>query len=158
MASSAASEIWLVLPRVLVPLLRRKGLSMATLVAWPWILQPLTSPARQLMEEEFGAAGVSTPMNIVECASVFATLQLLQSSDAVGALPESVVRDHVRARLLRVLPLVIGEDLKGFGVLTRIGEPLSEAATTFIAHLRRFAGAGAGGRARRGAAREPRRV
>jgi DNA-binding transcriptional LysR family regulator len=140
------------------PLLRRKGLSMATLVAWPWILQPLTSPARQLMEEEFGAAGVSTPMNIVECASVFATLQLLQSSDAVGALPESVVRDHVRARLLRVLPLVIGEDLKGFGVLTRIGEPLSEAATTFIAHLRRFAGAGAGGRARRGAAREPRRV
>jgi DNA-binding transcriptional LysR family regulator len=91
-------------------------------------------------------------MNIVECASVFATLQLLQASDAVGALPESVLRDHVRARLLHVLPCAIGKDLKGFGVLTRIGEPLSEAATPSIAHLRRFAGAQASGRVR-GAAR-----
>jgi len=27
----------------------------------PWILQPLTSPARQIIEQEFGQAGMRTP-------------------------------------------------------------------------------------------------
>ncbi|BEP36280.1 LysR family transcriptional regulator [Variovorax sp. V59] len=134
-----ANETMQVVVRRGHPCARQRGLTLEALTAWPWILQPLTSPARQLMEEEFTSVGRSTPANLVECASVFATLQLLQASDAVGALPESVVRDHVRAKLLRVLPVPIGKDLKGFGVLTRIGEPLSETAATFIAHLRHFA-------------------
>lgn len=121
------------------PLARKRNLALGDLAVWPWVLQPLTSPARQLMEEEFTAAGIASPVNLVECASVFATLQLLQTSDAVGALPESVVRDHVRARLLRALPVPIGQNLKGFGVLTRRDEPLSEPAAVFVAHLQRFA-------------------
>ncbi len=120
-------------------LVRHKKPQLMTLMEWPWILQPVTSPARQLLEEEFFKAGLSTPLNVVECASVFATLQLLQTSDAVAVLPESVVRDHVKAGLLRVLPLPIGSDLKGFGVLTRKGEALSEIAATFVALLHQFA-------------------
>ncbi|KAB7627736.1 LysR family transcriptional regulator [Verminephrobacter eiseniae] len=135
-----ANETMQVVVRRAHPCARQRALTLAGLTVWPWILQPLTSPARQLMEEEFTAVGQSTPANLVECASIFATLQLLQASDAVGVLPESVVRDHVRAKLLRVLPVAIGKDLKGFGVLTRIGEPLSETAATFIAYLRRYAG------------------
>ena len=134
-----ANEVMQVVVRRGHPLLRQRSLSLAALMPWPWILQPLTSPARQLLEDEFSAGGLTTPVNLVECASVFATLQLLQTSDAVGALPESVVRDHVRARLLRVLPVPIGKDLKGFGVLTRIGEPLSETAAAFVAYLYQFA-------------------
>ena len=74
-----------------------------------------------------------------ERPSIFATLQLLQTSDAIGALPESVVRDHVKARLLRTLPVMIGKDLKGFGILTRMGEPLSDTASAFVTQLRHFA-------------------
>lgn len=134
-----ANETMQVVARHAHPCGRERHLTLQMLTVWPWVLQPLTSPARQLMEEEFASAGQSTPANLVECASIFATLQLLQSSDAMSVLPESVVRDHVRAKLLRVLPVAVGKEMRDFGVLTRIDEPLSEMAATFIAHLRRFA-------------------
>lgn len=121
------------------PLVRSKKPRLAELMDWPWVLQPVTSPARGLLEDEFARARLSTPANVVECASVFATLQLLQTSDAVAVLPESVVRDHIKAGLLRVLPVPIGNDLKGFGVLTRKGETLSEVAGVFVGLLHRFA-------------------
>lgn len=118
-------------------LARRRGLDWPELVRWPWVLQPISSPARVLLEDEFGRAGVSSPEDVIECTSIFATLQLVQSSDAVAVLPESVVRDHVQAKLLHALPIQVGRELKAFGLLTRKGEPLSEVAGTFVAHLRR---------------------
>lgn len=120
-------------------LARKRHLAWAELVQWPWVLQTLSSPARLLLEEEFTRAGVSSPADAIECTSIFATLQLVQSSDAISVLPESVVRDHINARLLVALPLVVGRDLKAFGLLTRKDEPLSEIAQTFAAHLERHA-------------------
>lgn len=120
-------------------LARRRSVDWEELVRWPWILQPISSPARVLIEDEFARAGVSTPLDMIECSSIFATLQLVQSSEAITMLPESVVRDHVKAALLQELPLAVGRDLKAFGVLTRKREPLSEMAATFVAHLRRTA-------------------
>jgi DNA-binding transcriptional LysR family regulator len=116
-------------------LARKRHLSWAELVQWPWVLQTLSSPARLLLEEEFTRAGVSSPADAIECTSIFATLQLVQSSDAISVLPESVVRDHIGARLLVALPLVVGRDLKAFGLLTRKDEPLSDIAQAFAAHL-----------------------
>jgi DNA-binding transcriptional LysR family regulator len=120
-------------------LCRQRRVDWAELVRWPWVLQTITSPARQLLEEEFARADVSSPADVIECTSIFATLQLVQSSDAIAVMPESVVRDHVRARLLVALPLIVGRDLKAFGLLTRKDEPLSEVATAFVAHLQRSA-------------------
>lgn len=120
-------------------LIRHRRLDWTELVRWPWVLQTLASPARQLLEEEFARAGVSSPCDAIECTSIFATLQLVQSSDAVAVMPESVVRDHVRARLLVALPMPVGHDLKAFGLLTRKDEPLSEVATAFVAHMQRSA-------------------
>lgn len=121
------------------PLARRRALDWSELVRWPWVLQTMSSPARLLLEEEFTRAGVASPADVIECTSIFATLQLVQSSDAVAVLPESVVRDHVTARLLVALPLVVGQDLKAFGLLTRRDEPLSEVAQSFVTHLERNA-------------------
>jgi DNA-binding transcriptional LysR family regulator len=134
-----ANEMMQVVVRSAHPLARAQKLELDVLIAWPWLLQPLTSPARQLLEEEFEAHQLSTPANVVECASVFATLQLLQTSDAVAMLPESVVRDHVKSKLLRALPITVGKQLKGFGILTRKGEALSETAASFVAKLQRYA-------------------
>jgi len=120
-------------------LVRARKLALSTLVDWPWLLQPITSPARRVLEDEFAEAKLSSPANVIECASVFATLQLLQTTDAVAMLPDSVVRDHLKAGLLRTLPIPIGKHLKGFGTLTRKGEELSEIAQTFIDHLNRLA-------------------
>lgn len=120
-------------------LAKRRSLDWSELVRWPWVLQTMTSPARILLEEEFARAGVATPSDVIECTSIFATLQLVQSSDAVAVLPESVVRDHVKARLLVALPLAVGQEMRAFGLLTRRDEPLSEVAQAFVAHLKRNA-------------------
>jgi DNA-binding transcriptional LysR family regulator len=119
------------------PLAHGRRLGLAEVADHAWILQPLTSPARQVIEQEFGLAGMKTPANLVECTSVFATLQLLQTSDAVTVLPESVVRDHLRAGLLARLPLTIGKSLPGFGIFTKRGEPQSSTTVEFIELLRR---------------------
>jgi DNA-binding transcriptional LysR family regulator len=126
------------------PLARKRRVDLDELAGWPWVLQTLASPARVLLEEEFSRAGVSTPGDVIECTSIFATLQLVQSSNAVAMLPESVVRDHVKARLLHPLPIVVGQGLKAFGVLTRKDEPLSDVAATFVEHLKRSARGKAG--------------
>jgi DNA-binding transcriptional LysR family regulator len=120
-------------------LVGRDALAWAELVGWPWVLQTLASPARQLLEEEFTRAGVGTPEDVIECTSIFATLQLVQSSNAVAMLPESVVRDHVRAGLLHPLPLDVGQGMRAFGVLTRWDETLSDVAATFVQYLQRGA-------------------
>jgi DNA-binding transcriptional LysR family regulator len=120
------------------PLTRVRKLHLTMLEQIPWILQPMTSPARQILEQEFGEEGMKTPPNVVECTSIFATLQLLQKSDAVAMLPESVVRDHLLADLLTRLPLTIGKSLPGFGILSKRGEPLSDTALEFIQALRRY--------------------
>lgn len=118
------------------PLLRRRDTDLATLVRWPWVLQPPSSPSRQLFETELAHAGVESPANVVECSSVFAVLQIIQGTDSVAAVSESVVRDHVRAGLIAVLPLRFGQVLRSFGILSRRGEALSEAAQDFAGCLR----------------------
>ena len=121
-------------------LARKRTVDLAGLLECPWVLQPLSSPARTLLEDEFARVSLKSPANIVECTSVFATLQLLQASDAISVLPESIVRDHVKAGLLKALPLSIGRELKSFGLLTRKDEMLSEPATAFVQHLKLRAG------------------
>jgi DNA-binding transcriptional LysR family regulator len=127
-------------------LARKRRVDWPELVRWPWVLQTIASPARVLLEEEFAAAGVCTPDDVIECTSIFATLQLVQSSDAVAVLPESVVRDHVEAGLLHALPLLVGQGLRAFGVLTRKDDALSDVAAAFVAQLKRSARAKSGTR------------
>jgi DNA-binding transcriptional LysR family regulator len=132
------NEVVYLVARKVHPLARIGNLQLRALGVFPWILQPLSVPSRQIMELEFGQAGMKTPANIVECTSIFATLQLLLKSDAVTLLPESVVRDYLSAGLLMRLPLRVGASLPGFGILSRRGEPLSAAATEFMQSLRHY--------------------
>ncbi|MBP0594357.1 LysR family transcriptional regulator [Paraburkholderia sp. LEh10] len=131
-----ARETLVLVVRAVHPLTKRKSVTLAELMDWPWVAQPITSPARVLFEEELARAGLGTPANLTECASIFATLQLLENYDAVAMLPESVVRDHVRGKLLVGLPVEIGKSLAGFGLLTRKDEALAEPAQRFVELLR----------------------
>lgn len=134
-----ANETLYVVARSGHPLAQAEGLTLRQLVECPWVMQPLSSPARRVLEQEFAQARLATPANLVEASSIFATLQVLQASDAVTMLPESVVRDHLRANLLCSLPITIGKDLTGFGILTRKGEPLGAVAQEFARALRQYA-------------------
>ncbi len=120
------------------PLASKRKINLSDLPDWPWILQSITTPARQILEEEFAHRRLSTPANIVECSSIFASLQLLQAYDAIAMLPESVVRDSVKAKLLVELPIEIGKDIVGFGLLTRKREVLSEPGQRLAVFLRKY--------------------
>ena len=136
-----ANEVLQLVVRHQHPLLKKRSLDLGHLIEWPWVLQPMTVPSRNLLEEDLAHAGVATPSDVVECTSIFASLQLIQSSDAIAMLPESVTRDYVKTGLLKVLPLPIGQRLTAFGVLTRKGETLSEPAAAFVRHLHQRAAA-----------------
>ena len=68
----------------------------------------------------------------MECDSIFATLQLIQRSDAITALAEPVVRDHLRTQLLSALPIPIQQQLSPYGLLSRKGEALSDIGLEFV--------------------------
>ncbi|PRX09369.1 UNVERIFIED_ORG: LysR family transcriptional regulator [Martelella mediterranea] len=121
------------------PLADRDDVTLQELHAWPWIMQPGNNPTRQLLDGAFAEHGLSAPVNYVESASIFAILQLLQSSDAVAVLPISVVRDHLNAKLLSALHDPIGKQIRGFGIARRRNEALSPNAESFVEKLRSFA-------------------
>jgi DNA-binding transcriptional LysR family regulator len=133
------SEVPCVVTRVNHPATRLSELRLSSLKDYPWIVPPLSTPARQIFEQEFGEAGLKTPANIVECVSCLSALQLVQQSNAVAVIPESVVCDHVRAGLIARLPIIFSKQSPTFGVLSRRGEPLGAVANEFLAILRSHA-------------------
>jgi DNA-binding transcriptional LysR family regulator len=104
-----------------------------------WILQPLANSAPEVMDRDFGQAGMKTPANVVETDSISATFSLLLTSDAVTILPESIVRDHIQSHLLIRLPLTLGENKAEFGILFRRDQPMSASAKEFTELLRHHA-------------------
>ncbi|WP_277810519.1 LysR family transcriptional regulator [Chromohalobacter canadensis] len=103
---------------------------------WPWILQPLESPARQVLEKEFEMAGLMSPRDIIECGSIFAGLQLVKRGNGILVLPESVLRDYLKFGEIEALPISVGRTLSPFGILTRKDETLSEPVRHFCEILR----------------------
>jgi DNA-binding transcriptional LysR family regulator len=117
------------------PLRERRRLRLGQLAQSSWILQPVTSPMRQLLDESFDLAGVRTPVNVVETISIFGTLQLLQASPAIAVLPASIARNYVENGVLVRLPVKFHRELGRFGTLTRKHEVLSPATQQFVALL-----------------------
>ncbi|MEZ5652955.1 MAG: LysR family transcriptional regulator [Burkholderiaceae bacterium] len=123
------------------PLLADPPTDLRDLADMPWVLQPEPTIARQLLESAFAGRGMTTPVNRIEVASIFAALQLVQKSDAVAMLSRPVVEDYLRAGFLRELPLRIDWKLSGFGLLTRRSEQLSGVAKELADRLRAIAAA-----------------
>lgn len=109
------------------------------LESWSWILQPLKTPARQVLEKEFELAGLMTPRDIIECGSIFASLQLVQHSDAILVMSEAVLKESIALGRVVPLPLSLGQTLPPYGILTRKNELLTESAQHFCRILRQIA-------------------
>lgn len=113
--------------------------SLAELLGEPWVVQPLPSPSRVLWEQEFSAHNLPRPGNVIECSSVFASLQVVEHTHGVALLPEPVARDALRAGRLVALQLSHRIALNEFGLVYRRGAQLSAPAQEFIRTLRRLA-------------------
>ena len=114
------------------PLLREKALTLAQLMEWPWIVQPLTTPTRQLFEGALADHGLSCPVSLVETTSIFTTLQLLEASEMLAVLPSSAVDTFVDQNQLAKPPLDFARQIEDYGVLTRRGDRPSLMTAEFI--------------------------
>nr|WP_300309391.1 LysR family transcriptional regulator [Halomonas sp.] len=103
---------------------------------WPWLLQPVSTPARQALEKELEDSGLVSPRDVIECGSIFAALQLVQKSDCLMVMSRSVLREHLSIGGIVSLPLKLGRALAPFGLLTRKDSQLSEPARAFCQLLR----------------------
>lgn len=103
---------------------------------WPWVLHPATSPLRGVFEAALAEAGIASPTSVIETTSTQAALQLLKVSDMLAVLPRSILRSPVAAGQYQTLPLIVGEPLDYYGIITRKGEALSSAGNELVLALR----------------------
>jgi DNA-binding transcriptional LysR family regulator len=100
------------------PLRERSELALPHLSECSWILQPRSSPLRQVVESTFRDSGMETPSNIVETASILTATTLLQHSDMIAVVPHSVAMHYVANGLLAILPLEVNRQLDPYGAIT----------------------------------------
>ncbi|MGH8806258.1 MAG: LysR family transcriptional regulator [Noviherbaspirillum sp.] len=101
------------------PLVKARRLTLKDLAISPWILQPPSSPMRQLLERAFRDAGMTRPENLVETASILTTTTLLQDTDMVSVTPTTIAKHYATAGMVSILPVRIKFQLDPYGIITR---------------------------------------
>lgn len=117
------------------PLGKKKVVRFASLLDYPWILQPTGSPMREVLEQEFRMQQSPTPKGLIETASILTTTNLIAETEMVGVMPQSIADTYQQHGLLRILPCYIRHKMESFGSITRKDRPLSEAARFFLGAL-----------------------
>lgn len=124
------------------PLAKARHLTLADLADSPWILQPVRSSMRNLMESMFRQSGIAVPRNLVETASVLTTTTLLRSTDMIAVLPDSIAQDYAAIGWLSILPVAIELRLEPYGIITRKERFPAPAVAIFQECLRSLAQGG----------------
>lgn len=107
------------------PLAHQPNVALRELLAWPWLLPPMESPARITAERLFIDAGLPMPTNIVESLSLLTNIGLMQSMRAINLMPRAVAQHFAQLKLLTVL------ELGDIGTFGRIGYSVrGDRATT----------------------------
>ncbi|MDB5742407.1 MAG: transcriptional regulator, LysR family [Polaromonas sp.] len=107
------------------------------LLAFPWILQPVGSPMREVLDQEFRMLQVPPPRGLIETASILTTTDLIDKTDMIAVMPQSIADTYAAHGLLHVLPCHIQHKMEAFGSITGIDRPLSEAGQFFLQALHR---------------------
>jgi len=115
------------------PLAGRKDLTLAQLQEYGWILQPVGSPMRALVEREFADHRLPLPRGLIETGSMLTTMSLVRSSQHIAVLPQVVAQDYALHGMIALLDCPLRRSLEVYGSLIRQDRPLSHAARAFLA-------------------------
>lgn len=119
------------------PLSRARKVRLQDLEPYNWIVYPSRMPLRALLEREMSDAGIAMPSNLIETASTFATVVMLQKSpDLVALLPKDVCEFFSTQKLLKTLPIALKSRTQPFGIVTRSSGTLSAVGQRFVDVLR----------------------
>ncbi|MDF2995611.1 MAG: transcriptional regulator LysR family [Xanthobacteraceae bacterium] len=118
------------------PLAGHRSLNLADIAGQSWVLQPKSSPMRQLIDRTLAEQGIGSLQNIVETTSIFATLHLVREAGMVACLPKSILVEGVARGTFTRLPVSLPNQLGPLGIITRRGETPSATVADFIDVLR----------------------
>ena len=91
---------------------------------------------RGVFEKGFEEAGVTSPTNIIETTSIQVTLKLLETSNMLAVMPQSVLNSFLNNNQLVRLPIQIGELFNHYGIITRKKDTPPEGVIELINALR----------------------
>lgn len=93
--------------------------SFRDLLDFTWIVQPEPAPLRAIYNQCFREAQLPLPRSNVETASTLLTASLLQSSDTITLLPNSLILFYAQLGLMSRLAITIRARLSLFGLIYR---------------------------------------
>jgi len=115
------------------PLAAERAVDFARLAAYPWILQPSGSPARDVVEREFGEHHRPMPRGLIETGSILTTMSLVARSQMLGAIPATVAQRNAEHGLVATIDYAFRHKLPSYGTIVRRDRPLSAPARHFLA-------------------------
>jgi molybdate transport repressor ModE-like protein len=85
------------------PLARRRKVSLGELAEMPWVLAPLPSFTREVVDQHFLDHGLALPRPVVESLSFHTNLQIVGRTELVTAAPSSAIAHYSRLGLVQRL-------------------------------------------------------
>lgn len=122
------------------PLMRRKSLEMTQLADMDWILPPVNTPIRQLIDTTFAAAGQRAPLPLVEAYAVRAIAHALSNLPrGVTVLPHDVARSVAEMGAAVMLPQPMAWSLPPVGLAWLRNSPKSAMVSSLVDAMRQAA-------------------
>ena len=118
---------------------RRRTLTLADLIAEPWVLAQPGSLARSLHDQMFRLSGFEPPAASVLTVSLHLYMRLIETGRWLGLVPASVMRFGGQHMRLKVLPVKLSSPPAPVGFVTVKNRMLSPLAEHFIACARTVA-------------------
>jgi DNA-binding transcriptional LysR family regulator len=117
------------------PLLRKRKLNLADLVAASWIL-PTGKVLRHRFEMMFRNLALSSPSDLVYTPAVLVMTSLLQQTDMIAVMPLEVARHYRAHGMVSLLPIELPLKMDSYGIITRRGQLLSPGANLVLEAIR----------------------
>ena len=111
---------------------RSRHLDFASLLDYPWILQPRGSPSREVIEQEFRSHHASLPPGLIETTSILVASNLIERSEMIAAIPQSIADHYQLHGLLRILPYSFTHTLTAWGSLVHRERTINPIAKCFL--------------------------
>ena len=111
---------------------RRRSITLAELIAEPWVLPPYSSLPGSLILGFFRANNLQPPQPSITTLSGQLTVTLIASGRFVGVLPSSVAQFNVRRAGLKILPLKLPPVRIPASIVTLKNRTLSPPAKLFV--------------------------
>ena len=119
------------------PLAKLKKVTFQQLLKYPWILQPVGSPMRRVIDDEFEMHQASIPAGLVETGSILTTSNLIAKTQSIAIIPQSIALRYGKHGLLAVLPYEMKHRLAAYGSITKRNRPMSAGTACFLEWLHR---------------------